>query len=111
MDKEKVIKGLELLANWPDGLIFPDKENWIKPCCEMAVAMLEEQEPKIGHWILDPDGMDWNIPAWTCSECGGRHNGLPIMDGLNEASIYQFAGSQFCPNCGAKMSKEVKWDD
>ncbi len=75
-----------------------------------AIDLLKEQEPKIGHWILDPDGMDWNIPAWTCSECGGRHNGLPIMSGLNEANIYQFAESKFCPNCGAKMSKEVKWE-
>ena len=43
-DREKVIGGLELLAHWPDGLIITDKEKWIKPCCEMAIALLKEQE-------------------------------------------------------------------
>ena len=43
-DREKVINGLKLLAHWPDGLIITDKEKWIKPCCEMAVALLKEQE-------------------------------------------------------------------
>jgi len=46
-DRDSAIKGLELLAHWPDGLIFLDKEKWIKPCCERAVALLKEQEANI----------------------------------------------------------------
>ena len=109
MDREEVISQVEeevrLGKHWDESDRTIDME-----LLENVLLLLKEQEPKIGHWILDPDGMDWNIPACTCSECGGRHNGLPIMDGVNEANIYQFAGSQFCPNCGAKMSKEVKWE-
>ena len=48
-NQEKVINGLKLLANWPDGLIITDREKWIKPCCEMAIAMLKEQERRINE--------------------------------------------------------------
>lgn len=75
---------------------------------ERLKALLKEQEPEIGHWILDPDGMDWNIPAWRCSKCGNRHNGLPTTDCCDETNIYLFAGSRFCPNCGVKMEGSVK---
>lgn len=46
-DMEKVINGLKLLAHWPDALIITDKEKWIKSCCEMAIALLDEQEMEI----------------------------------------------------------------
>ena len=68
-------------------------------------------EQKRGHWILDPNGMDWNLPAWVCSECHGRNNNLPLMDDVNEHNVYRWAGSQYCPCCGAKMNEEVEQDD
>lgn len=61
-DLEKVIKGLELLAHWPDGLIFTDKEKWIKPCCETAVALLKEQETREKNRL--PYSPDSNV-QWT----------------------------------------------
>ena len=60
-DREKVVNGLKLLAHWPDGLIITDKEKWIKPCCEMAVALLKEHE-----WNLlteDDDGIIHGLPG------------------------------------------------
>ena len=111
IDRDRLIKAWKIfrdsnpyeICNGREFRAIKEPEYCMGQMIEDTITLLKEQEPKIGHWILDPDGMDWNIPAWTCSECGGRHNGLPIMDGLNEANIYQFAGSQFCPNCGAKM--------
>lgn len=76
---------------------------------DIIVMLLKAQEPKKGHWILDPDGMDWGLPAWRCSECGGRNDCLPAYVGGQPAkNIYRWAGSQYCPNCGAKMEEEVK---
>ena len=117
MDMEKVIKGIEChrkkvqTTNAVSCLECPYSEpNQIREWCMRGLmddiyALLKEQEPKIGHWILDPDGMDWNIPAWRCSECGNRRNGLPTID-CDETNIYLYAGSKFCPNCGAKMRRE-----
>lgn len=70
------------------------------------------EERKTGEWIYDENGMDWNIPAWRCSNCGGRNDMIPIStqykDGPRRVvNPYIWAGSKFCPNCGAKMG-EVK---
>lgn len=76
---------------------------------DMLDELLKEQEPKKGHWIMDPDGMDWNLSAWRCSECGGRNDCLPThVDGKPVKNIYRWAGSQYCPNCGAKMEETEK---
>lgn len=66
---------------------------------------------KTGHWILDPNGMDWNLPAWKCSECGGRNANIPpYIEGKGweniEINPYLFAGSQYCPSCGARMEAQ-----
>lgn len=88
-DRENVINGLKLLAHWPDGLIITDKEKWIKPCCEMAVALLKEQEPKTGHWI---ESKCLDDCFWVCSECD-----FP-SEALAAPKLYKY-----CPNCGTKM--------
>ena len=63
---------------------------------------------KHGHWVFDPDGMDWNIPAWKCSECHCRNDNIP--PNLERTNPLRWSGSKFCPNCGAKMDEEVKQD-
>lgn len=69
----------------------------------IAEAHAVNAEPvKIGDWIYDPNGMDWNLPAWRCSECHGRNDNLPA-DTENKRVIYNWAGHRYCPNCGAKM--------
>ena len=78
---------------------------------DIIVLLLKSQEPKKGHWILDPDGMDWGLPAWRCSECGSTNNCLPVyIGGKPVKNIYNWAGSQYCPNCGAKMEAANETD-
>ena len=64
-----------------------------------------------GHWVFDPDGMDWGLSAWLCSECHCKNDNIsPAAE-----NPYLFAGSKFCPQCGAKMDgratrREAKHD-
>lgn len=73
-----------------------------------AIERIGKLEPvRHGRWVWNNDAIDWNIGAWVCSECGGRneniHTGKPgTVDGF-VTNPYIWAGSQFCPNCGAKM--------
>ena len=62
---------------------------------------------RYGKWIWDNDAIDWNIGDWVCSECGGGneniHTGKPgTVEGFG-TNPYIWAGSRFCPSCGAKM--------
>lgn len=56
-----------------------------------------------GEWVLDPDGMDWNIPAWKCSRCGFVANYIGTEANGFGRNPMNWAGSNFCPNCGADM--------
>ena len=77
---------------------------------DSPMARLQEFEDKIengvlvgvrhGRWIYNPDGTDWGIGAWFCSLCRGKNANLGID---NTFSPYLYAGSKFCPECGAKM--------
>ena len=53
-----------------------------------------------GKWEYDPNGMDWGLGAWVCSVCGCKNDNLGMSERINP---YLFSGSNFCPNCGAKM--------
>lgn len=69
------------------------------------------EERKTGTWEYDENGMDWNIPAWTCSECGEKNDMIPTSiqykDGPRRVvNPHMWAGSKFCPNCGARMVDE-----
>lgn len=59
----------------------------------------EKLRPK-GKWIWNPNGMDWGLGAWECSECACINNNLPMSRNMNPL---MFSGSKYCPNCGAKM--------
>ena len=102
IDKKTILETLEeeihLAEYWEE-----DSRDIDVVLLKSVLKLLKEQEAKTGHWILDPNGMDWNISAWKCSECHHKHDGLPIMDGVNEKNIYRWAGSRFCPNCGVRM--------
>ena len=67
-----------------------------------------EPERKTGHWVYDENGMDWNLPAWVCSECHGRNGMIPTYIRGKDKMIkvehpLRWAGSKYCPNCGARM--------
>ena len=53
-----------------------------------------------GEWHYNPDGMDWGLGAWQCSLCGCRNDNLPMDKNIKPL---RWAGSKYCPNCGAKM--------
>lgn len=63
-------------------------------------------EIKHGRWVYDPYGMDWNIGAWRCSECGCKNDNLGSDRNINP---YHYAGSKFCGNCAAKMDGKIKY--
>ena len=42
------------------------------PPCEVAPV-------KHGKWIYDENGMDWNLPAWVCSECKAKNDMIPTL--------------------------------
>ena len=73
-----------------------------------AIERIRKLEPvRYGKWVWNNDAIDWNIGTWVCSECGGRneniHTGKPdTVEGFG-TNPYIWAGSRFCPNCGAKM--------
>lgn len=60
-------------------------------------------EVRHGEWHYNPDGMDWGLGAWECSLCGCTNNNLPMDEKINPRV---WAGTKYCPNCGAKMDGE-----
>lgn len=68
-----------------------------------SVPAADVEEVKHGKWIWDPNGMDWGLGTWQCSECACRNNNLPMNNRINPLV---FSGSKYCPNCGAKMGAE-----
>lgn len=100
-DRKKVIKGLEICYCPPSKCEdcpyhdLPVEQSCNDTLCLDALAMLKEQEPKTGKWILDDDDAN----SWKCSECGGL---LIINDGTPHENNWRF-----CPYCGAKLDKQV----
>ena len=62
-----------------------------------------------GRWVWDGNGMDWNIGAWVCSECGMRNENILAGDSIH-TNPYVYAGTIYCPNCGARMDGGRKED-
>ena len=99
IDREKVIKGLSThksLGYGCDGCPYEDNDRivCVKNLCNDAIALLKEQEPKTGVWILD----DEDANSWECSECGSLQQ---IIDGTPYEN-----GWSFCPHCGTKLEEQ-----
>lgn len=60
-----------------------------------------------GHWVYDPNAMDWGLGGYVCSKCGVRNNNLPGDIDKNYNTM-MFSGARYCPHCGAKMEFEDK---
>ena len=88
---------------WYDGEDeIAERNQWRRD--KAAIESLPSAEPKTGKWVLDPNGMDWNIPAWRCSECGFVANYIGVeANGLGNNPM-NWAGSKFCPQCGARIT-------
>lgn len=76
-------------------------ENYLKSISE------EMQIVKHAHWKWDEDGVDWNIGAWVCSNCGLMFPDFDIATNKNRR-VELWAHSKYCGHCGAKMDEEVK---
>lgn len=100
IDADKMISDTKAMKRIAEGIAI---EGIIKYLEENSLTDVEEVEH--GVWEWNPDGMDWGLGAWECSKCHHRNNMLPIS---KTESPYMFAGSNFCPNCGAKMGRERK---
>lgn len=62
----------------------------------------KKARPK-GEWIWNENGMDWGIGCWCCSECGMRNPYIGSGDTALLSNPHNWAGSKYCPNCGADM--------
>ena len=82
--------------------------------CEDVKAILaipaSDVKPVIhGEWIWNPDGIDWGIGAWSCSNCGSKAETWWAKD--EKEVPLRCAGSHYCGNCGANMKIEKKYGD
>ena len=85
--------------------MYKSKENFEKsfPTHNLGnkgIELVEYVEVKYAEWYYDPDGMDWGLGAWKCSKCHTKNDNLGGSENINP---YMFAGSKFCPQCGAVM--------
>lgn len=87
-------------------------QKWYEKICEalpdcvgaltpLDVELVEQKsEVEYAEWCYDPNGMDWGLGAWKCSKCHTKNDNLGGSKNINP---YIFAGSKFCPQCGAVM--------
>ena len=66
------------------------------------IKAIPSARPK-GEWIWNENGMDWGIGCWCCSECGMRNPYIGSGDTALLSNPHNWAGSKYCPNCGADM--------
>ena len=78
------------------------------PAMESAVKSLDMMLKRCLNQLMDgnfeggeiKNGRDFNLGAWLCSECGCKNNNLGMDNRINP---HIFSGSNYCPNCGARM--------
>ena len=110
LNKEKVIKALELEIKYPytwqcapECPYYGDSEgDCFKQVAIDALELLKEQKPKHGRWVrltgmAPPEYHGHKI----CSVCGCLAPYDPIHSWREELSRY-------CPGCGAEMKGEVE---
>lgn len=67
-----------------------------------GMAAADVAEVKRGEWVYNPNGNDWGLGAWECSECCCKNDNLGMSKEINP---YLFAGGKYCGNCGARMTR------
>lgn len=75
-----------------------------------ALPAIDAAPVRHARWVWDNDAIDWNIGSWVCSDCKQRneniHAGMPGGYVGIRSNTNIWAGSNYCPNCGAKMDLE-----
>lgn len=95
IDKEELYQYLDNEVEWNNN---KDRLSAMEVVFEFQAA--DVATVKHGKWIWNPNGMDWGLGAWECSECACRNSNLPMDNKINPLV---FSGSKYCPHCGAKM--------
>ena len=89
MTREEAIEKLKLYDNYFYGIWRKDKKY--RNVFDVAIEALQAEPVKHGKWEKnEPLPSEWQ---YKCSECG-----VPSKSNSHN----------FCPNCGAKMDKEIK---
>ena len=104
MDREQVIKGLEICIRVQDNEICPDDCPYRKDICygtaglmADALALLKEQEAVKPCVAVD---------TWICPKCGHALESQYLIDDKENPHVLVHEQYNFCPNCG----KAVKWE-
>lgn len=68
-----------------------------------AIPAADVAPVRYGCWIADREDVEWGnyLIRYRCSECKER----PHFD----KDKYKFILSSYCPNCGARMVKEIAY--
>ena len=103
MNREQYLKHIELVVNSPrNALQMIDR-------LQIGFKQYLRDTEKTGHWVWNPDGNDWGIGAWCCSECGCKNDNLGTRNDTENEFLkrtpYMYAGSKYCPHCGVRMVK------
>ena len=74
---------------------------------------INDYKPESGEWVYDENGVDYGHPAWVCSNCGQKNDMIPTwiqypVGTKKVTNPYDWAGSQFCPNCGLPMRRKER---
>lgn len=104
--KEEYISKTQLLESINTDVAIPHNER----CTQLLEAILNASKVNVrvveyAEWYYDPNGMDWGLGAWLCSNCRTKNDNLGGSKNINP---YMFSGSKFCPQCGAVMKPKEK---
>ena len=77
-----------------------DDEPCYFGCIANVIVNNDYRKQSKAAWVWNPNGVDWGLGAWVCSSCGCKNDNLPMDENIVPI---RWAGSKFCPNCGACM--------
>ena len=114
INKEDILKEIEKLktfclsekekeVDYEKQLILVGNDNILTAIEDILsdIPSVDVTPTKYGKWKWNPNGVDWGLGAWQCSECGCRNHNLPMDNTINPLV---FSGSKYCPSCGVKMN-------